>query len=51
MIDKVVKLSMDTKTILNIISLGENEKTEFKQSFNRQAIETLVAFAKVAIGE
>jgi len=31
--------------LLHIISQGENEQTEFKQSFNRQTIETLVAFA------
>jgi len=34
-----------TDKIKNIISQGENEQTEFKQTFNRQAIETLVAFA------
>jgi ATP-dependent DNA helicase RecG len=31
--------------LLHIIAQGENEQTEFKQSFNRQTIETLVTFA------
>ena len=30
---------------LNIIQLGENQTTEFKLSFNKQTIETIVAFA------
>ena len=30
---------------LHIIQQGENEKTEFKTSFNTEVIETLVAFA------
>ncbi len=37
--------------IQHIISQGENEQTEFKQSFNRQAIETLVAFANSKGGQ
>jgi len=46
---------MNKETILHIINQGENEQVEFKQNFNRQAIETLVAFAnskggKIVIG-
>jgi len=33
------------KDLHNIISAGENETTEFKSSFNKEVIETLVAFA------
>jgi ATP-dependent DNA helicase RecG len=31
--------------LLHIISDGENEKVEFKQSFSKVVIETLVAFS------
>jgi len=36
---------MNKEELLHIISLGENEQTEFKTSFNREVIETIVAFA------
>mgnify|MGYP005843571787 CR=1 FL=1 len=36
---------MDKNSLQHIIAQGENEQTEFKQSFNRQVIETIVAFA------
>lgn len=41
---------MDKETLLHIIQQGEKEHTEFKQSFNRQTIETLVAFANTKGG-
>jgi len=46
---------MNKQGILHIIKQGENEQVEFKQNFNQQAIQTLVAFAnsnggKVIIG-
>ena len=36
---------MSVNNILHIIKEGENENVEFKQSFNRQVIETVVALA------
>ena len=36
---------MDIKSIKSILSQGENEKIEFKQSFDREAIETITAFS------
>jgi len=36
---------INKKTILEIIKAGESETVEFKSSFNREVIETLVAFA------
>lgn len=36
---------MTTKELHQIILHGENETTEFKQSFSKSAIETLVAFS------
>lgn len=36
---------MDVEKLIHIISIGENEQTEFKQNFNRQTIESIVAFA------
>lgn len=36
---------MDKENLIHIIRQGENENTEFKQNFNRQTIETIVAFA------
>ena len=42
---------MNKKELQNIISKGENEKVEFKESFNKQTIETLVAFANAKGGK
>ncbi len=36
---------MEKEKLLNIISQGENEKVEFKTSFNKEVIDTIVAFA------
>jgi len=36
---------MDKEKLLHIIKQGENENTEFKTTFNREVIETVVAFA------
>lgn len=36
---------MKKEQIINIITSGENEKIEFKSSFNKELIETIVAFA------
>jgi ATP-dependent DNA helicase RecG len=36
---------MKINDIIHIIKQGENEKTEFKSSFNKEVIETIVAFA------
>jgi len=36
---------MTKKQLQNIISQGENEQVEFKLSFNKQAIETVVSFS------
>lgn len=41
---------MQISTLKHIISAGENQQTEFKQSFNKQTIETLVAFANTKGG-
>ncbi len=41
---------MTQKDILNIIAEGENERVEFKTSFNKEVIETLVAFANTKGG-
>lgn len=42
---------MDKETLLNIIKQGENDQVEFKQAFNRQTIETVVAFANTKGGK
>ena len=39
------------KELQNIIKLGENEKVEFKTSFNKEVIETIVAFSNFAGGK
>jgi ATP-dependent DNA helicase RecG len=36
---------MDKNSLQHIIAQGENEQTEFKTSFNKEVIETIVAFA------
>lgn len=36
---------MNTSQLQNIISQGESETVEFKQTFNKAVIETLVAFS------
>ena len=36
---------MTPSELINIIAIGENENTEFKSSFNKEVIETIVAFA------
>lgn len=36
---------MNTEQLKHIIDKGENEQVEFKQTFNQQVIQTLVAFA------
>lgn len=41
---------MDTKT-KKMLSAGESETVEFKLSFDREAIETLVAFANTSGGK
>ena len=38
------------KKILEIIKNGENEQIEFKESFNKEVIETIVAFANTKGG-
>jgi len=38
-------LKMNKDNFLHIVSQGESEQTEFKQNFNRQTLETIVAFA------
>ena len=41
---------MKSKEIAHIISQGENEKVEFKELFNTQVIETIIAFANTKGG-
>lgn len=36
--------------ILNLITFGESQTMEFKSSFDREAIETVVAFANAGGG-
>jgi ATP-dependent DNA helicase RecG len=36
---------LSPKELQNIITAGENETTEFKSSFNKEVIETIVAFS------
>lgn len=42
---------MDAQRVRHIISQGESETIEFKKNFNRQTIETLVAFANTKGGK
>jgi len=42
---------MTPKELIEIISQGETETEEFKQSFSKSVIETLVAFSKTGGGE
>ncbi len=41
---------MNNKKLLHIISKGENEQVEFKTSFNKQTIESVVAFSNTSGG-
>ena len=41
---------MDSQTLLALISEGENQRAEFKNSFGKEAIEALVAFANTSGG-
>ena len=41
---------MNKKELQNIISQDENERVEFKEIFNKQVIETIVAFANTEGG-
>ena len=41
---------MNSEELQNIISQGENEQVEFKETFNKQVIETVVAFANTKGG-
>ena len=41
---------MNNEDILHIIKKGENEKIEFKSSFNKSIIETIVAFSNTEGG-
>ena len=41
---------MTKKNLHKLIAQGENEKVEFKSSFNNEAIESLVAFANAKGG-
>ena len=42
---------MKSVDVLKIIREGESENVEFKQSFNRQVVETLTAFANANGGK
>ena len=42
---------MTTQQLIYIIKQGEGETTEFKQSFNKEAIETIVAFSNTKGGK
>ncbi|MEI7426060.1 MAG: hypothetical protein WCK16_04025 [Candidatus Moraniibacteriota bacterium] len=42
---------MDIKTVQEIIKNGENEKTEFKENFCDEVIETLTAMANSVGGD
>ena len=41
---------MNEETILNLVNRGESETVEFKTSFDRETVETLVAFANTRGG-
>ena len=41
---------MDIKTLKDLIARGESETVEFKESFDDEAIETVVAFANARGG-
>ena len=41
---------MNQKELIKLLQQGENEKLEFKVSFNDAVIETLVAFANTSGG-
>ena len=42
---------MKNKDLINIMEQGENEQIEFKASFGKEAIETIVAFANTLGGK
>ena len=42
---------MDKEVILHIIKQGENESVEFKTSFGKEVIESIVAFSNTSGGK
>jgi ATP-dependent DNA helicase RecG len=44
-------MSMDINALLNIINKGENETLELKSSFNKEVIDTIVAFSNTKGGK
>jgi len=48
----MIKICLDlNKALKNIIEQGEKHNIEFKQSFNKQLIETIVAFSNTKGGK
>ena len=46
-----MKQYLDNSNILELINNGENQTTEFKTSFQKEVIESIVAFANTKGGK
>jgi len=44
-------MTLTQKELLQVISIGENESVEFKTSFQKEVIESIVAFANAKGGK